>query len=304
MQVVREHRDDLVSRVRVLTAVVTGLIVAIATGFWFTQLVQGDYYRELAENNRLRKLPVKAPRGLIFDRKGRLLVENVPSYNLMIDRRRATSLDHSLWFAAGVLGRPVAELQQILHQYRGVPQFKPVLLAENLSLSEVARFGVEGLEYPEFEVEVQHLRLYRNREQPAHRLQQADWQALIDDPNHPLQNRAIQNTYSPGSTFKIVMATAGLTEKIFDTHTPVLCTGAKSFYGRPFRCWKKGGHGTVEAHSAIKLSCDIYFYTLGQQMGIGKIARYARLFGLGSATGLDIGGEKRGNVPVPGWSQE
>ncbi len=426
MQVVREHRDDLVGRVRVLTAVVTGVLVAIAAGFWFTQLVQGDYYRELAENNRLRKLPIKAPRGLIFDRKGRLLVENVPSYSLMIDRSRATSLDHSLWYAAGVLGRPVADLQQILHQYHGVPVFKPVLLAENLSLSQVARFGVEGLEYPEFEVEVQHQRLYRHREQTAHilgylgeptvdelregngvyqpgdpvgkkgieqtydaelrgkdgervvvvdsrgellqeyksipavpgknltlsidldlqqeaarwldgpekvgavvamdprngeiltlvsapafnpnlfarRLQQADWQALIDDPNHPLQNRAIQNTYSPGSTFKIVMATAGLTEKIFDDHTPVTCSGSKVFYGRPFRCWKKGGHGTVEAHSAIKLSCDIYFYTLGQKMGIEKIARYARLFGLGSLTGIDIQGEKRGNVPDPEWSEK
>ena len=93
MQVVREHRDDLASRVRVLTAVVTGLLVVIATGFWFAQLVQGDYYRELAENNRLRKLPIKAPRGLIYDRKGRLLVENVPSYNLMLDRSRAGDLD-------------------------------------------------------------------------------------------------------------------------------------------------------------------------------------------------------------------
>src|SRR3954462_6767958 len=140
MQVVREHRDDLVGRVRVLTIMVTTLLVMIATGFWFAQLVQGDYYRELAENNRLRKLPIKAPRGLIFDRKGRLLVENVPSYNLMIDRSRAGNLEHSLWFAAGVLGRPVAELQQILQKYHGVPTFKPVLLAESLSLSEVARF--------------------------------------------------------------------------------------------------------------------------------------------------------------------
>jgi penicillin-binding protein 2 len=428
MQVVREHRDDLVGRVRVLTAIVTGVLVAIGTGFWFTQLVQGDYYRELAENNRLRKLPIKAPRGLIFDRKGRLLVENVPSYSLMIDRSRAAKLDASLAYAAGVLGRPVADLQQILHQYRGVPVFKPVLLAENLSLSQVARFGVEGLEYPEFDVEVQHQRLYRHREQTAHilgylgeptleelrdgkgiyqpgdpvgkkgieqtydaelrgkdgervvvvdsrgqllkeyetkstpaipgknltlsidldlqqeaarwldgpekvgavvamdprngeiltlvsapafnpnlfarRLQQADWQALIDDPNHPLQNRAIQNTYSPGSTFKIVMATAGLTEKVFDDHTPVTCTGSKVFYGRPFRCWKKGGHGTVEAHSAIKLSCDIYFYTLGQKLQIESIARYARLFGLGSLTGIDIQGEKRGNVPDKAWSEK
>jgi len=426
MQVVREHRDDLVRRVRVLTVIVTAVLVAIATGFWFTQLVQGDYYRELAENNRLRKLPIKAPRGLIFDRKGRLLVENVPSYNLMIDRSRATDLEHSLWFAAGVLGRPVAELQQILQKYRGVPAFKPVLLAESLSLSEVARFGVEGLDYPEFEVEVQHQRLYRHREQTAHllgylgepsleeiekskggyqpgdmigkkgieqtydpslrgkdgervvvvdsrgqllreyksipaipgknltlsidldlqqeaarwldgpekvgaivaldprngeilalvsapafnpnlfarRLQQADWQALIDDPNHPLQNRAIQNTYSPGSTFKIVMETAGITDHEFDPHTSVLCTGAKSFYGRPFRCWKKGGHGTVDGHLALKLSCDVYFYTLGQKMGIEKIARYSRLFGFGSLTGIDIEGEKRGNVPDPEWSQK
>jgi penicillin-binding protein 2 len=426
MQMVREHRDDLVHRVRVMTAVVTGVIVAIATGFWFTQLVQGDYYRELAENNRLRKLPIKAPRGLIFDRKGRLLVENVPSYNLMIDRSRAADLEHSLWFAAGVLGRPVAELQQILQKYRAVPAFKPVLLAESLSLSEVARFGVEGLDYPEFEVEVQHQRLYRHREQTAHllgylgepsldeiekskggyqpgdmigkkgieqtydpslrgkdgervvvvdsrgqllreyksvpavpgqnltlsidldlqqeaarwldgpekvgavvamdprngeilalvsapafnpnlfakRLQQADWQALIEDPNHPLQNRAIQNTYSPGSTFKIVMETAGITDHEFDPHTSVLCTGAKSFYGRPFRCWKKGGHGTVDGHLALKLSCDVYFYTLGQKMGIEKIARYSRLFGFGSLTGIDIEGEKKGNVPDPEWSQK
>src|SRR3954453_5686092 len=426
MQVVREHRDDLVSRVRVLTAVVTGLIVAIATGFWFTQLVQGDYYRELAENNRLRKLPIKAPRGLIFDRKGRLLVENVPSYSLMIDRSRTANLDHSLWFASGVLGRPVADLQQILQKYSGIPSFKPVLLAENLSLSEVARFGVEGLEYPEFEVEVQHQRLYRHREQTAHllgylgeptldeiqkangalqpgdmigkkgieqtydadlrgkdgervvvvdsrgqlldqygqkdadpghnltlsidldlqqeaarwldgpekvgavvamdprngeilalvsppsfnpnlfarRLQQDDWNALISDPNNPLQNRAIQNTYSPGSTFKIVMATAGLTEGAFETDTTVQCSGSKSFYGRPFRCWRKEGHGSVNAHLALKLSCDVYFYTLGQKLGIEKIARYARLFGLGSTTGIDIQGEKKGLVPDSEWSQK
>jgi penicillin-binding protein 2 len=426
MQVVREHRDDLVSRIRVLTAVASGLLVAIATGFWFVQLVQGDYYRELAENNRLRKLPMKAPRGLIYDRKGRLLVENVPSYALMLDRSRAGDLSRSLRFAATVLARPLEDLQRLLAGYAAVPAFKPVLLAENLTLSEVARFGVEGLEYPEFEVEVQHLRLYRHREQTAHllgylgeatqeeidaskgayqpgdlvgkkgveqtydmalrgtdgervvvvdsrgellqeyrrkpavpgrnlqlsidldlqqeaarwldgpekvgaviamdprngeiltlvsspsynpnlfarRLQRADWQALIDDPNHPLQNRAIQNTYSPGSTFKIVMETAGLTEGIFNEHTSVGCSGAKSFYGRPFRCWRKGGHGIVNAHTAFKVSCDVYFYTLGQTMGIEKIARYAHLFGLGSPTGIDISGEKRGLVPDPEWSLE
>ena len=144
------------------------MLVVIATGFWFTQLVQGDYYRELAENNRLRKLPIKAPRGLIFDRKGRLLVENVPSYNLMLDRSRATTSTTASAFAAGVLGRPVAELQAAA---RPVPRRAGVQAGaagrEPLPL-QVARFGVAGLEYPEFEVEVQHLRLYRHREQTAH----------------------------------------------------------------------------------------------------------------------------------------
>src|SRR5687768_14090896 len=168
MQVVREHRDDLVSRVRVLTTLASGLLVAIATGFWFVQLVQGDYYRELAENNRLRKLPIQAPRGLIYDRKGRLLVENVPSYNLMVDRSLAQDLPGALEFAAGVLGRPLPELQTLMAGYAAIPDFKPVLLAENLTLSQVARLGVAGLEFPEFDVEVQHLRLYRHREQTAH----------------------------------------------------------------------------------------------------------------------------------------
>lgn len=426
MQMVREHRDDLVQRIRVLSAVVTALLVAIAAGFWFVQLVQGDYYRELAENNRLRKLPVKAPRGLIFDRKGRLLVENIPSYNLMLDRSRSADLAASLAFVASVLEKPLPELRALVERYRPIPEFKPVLLAENLTLSQVARLGVVGLEYPEFEVEVHHLRLYRHREQTAHllgylgevtqdeidqsdrfyspgdlvgkkgieqtydeilrgedgervvvvdsrgelldeygrkpavpgknltlaldlelqqeaarwldgpekvgaivamdprngeilamvsspsynpnlfarRLQSHEWKALIEAPYHPLQNRAIQNTYSPGSTFKIVMATAGLTEGVVDEHSTVHCTGARSFYGRSFRCWKKGGHGTVDAHRALKLSCDVYFYLLGQKLGIERIARYSRIFGLGSPTGIEISGEKSGLVPDTAWSEK
>src|SRR5579863_8897197 len=168
MQVVREHRDDLIGRVRLLAAAVTGLLVLIASGFWFVQIAQGDYYRELAENNRLRKLPIIAPRGLIFDRRGRLLVENLPSYNLMVDRSRTTDVERSLAFAATVLARPLGDLEDLMERYRGVPVYKPVLLAENLSLAEVARFGVEALEYPEFQVEVQQSRLYRHREQTAH----------------------------------------------------------------------------------------------------------------------------------------
>lgn len=424
MRVVREHRDDLVARIRILSALVSGLVAVIAVGYWYVQLVRGEEYRQLAEENRLRKLPIKAPRGLIYDRHGRLLVENVPSYNLMLDRSRAADLGRSLRFAAGVLGRPPADLQGVLDRYKAIPEFTPVLLAENLTLSQVARFEVTGLEHPEYDVEVHHLRLYRHGAQTAailgylgevtgdeierseglykagdlvgkkgieqtydavlrgkdgmravvvdsrgelleefgreaavpgktlnltidlelqqeaarwldgpekvgaivaldphngevlamvsspsynsnlfaRRLQANDWKALIQDPLHPLQNRAIQNTYSPGSTFKIVMATAGLTEGIFNEHTRVFCGGAGVFYGRRFRCWKKGGHGSVDARGALKYSCDIYFYTLGQRMGIEKIAEYSRIFGLGKLTGIDIKGEKKGLVPDSEWS--
>jgi penicillin-binding protein 2 len=424
MKVVREHRDDLIQRVRLLAGVVSGVLVLIAAGFWFVQIVQGDYYRELAENNRLRKLPMQAPRGLIYDRDGRLLVENVPSYNLMLDRSRSADLARGLGFVGGILGREPAELAGVLDRYRGIPDFKPVLLAENLTLSQVARLGAAGLEYPELEVEVQHLRLYRHSAQTAHvlgylgevtqeevaasggrlgpgdlvgkkgiertydellrgsdgervvvvdsrgellqeygrnapvpgknlkltldlglqqeaarwfegpekvgavvaldprngevlamvsspsfnpnlfarRLQAEEWKALIGDPYHPLQNRALQNTYSPGSVFKIVMATAGLTERVVNENDRVFCPGAAVIYGHSFRCWKKGGHGSVNIHEAIKLSCDVYFYHLGQKLGIERIAKYARLFGLGSIAGIDIQGEKRGLVPDPAWS--
>lgn len=426
MRVVREHRDDLVTRIRILAAVVIGLIAVIGVGFWYVQLVRGEEYRQLAEENRLRKLPIKAPRGLIYDRHGRLLVENIPSYNLMLDRSRSKDLNRALGFASGVLERPVPELRSVLDRYKGIPTFTPVLLAENLTLTQVARFGVTGLELPEFEVEVQHLRLYRHGVQTAaflgyigevtqaeierseglykpgdlvgkkgieqaydadlrgvdgeqavvvdsrgklleefgrepavpgktlkltidlelqqeaarwlegpekvggivamdprngeilalvsspsynpnlfaRRLQAGDWKALLEDPYHPLQNRAIQNTYSPGSTFKIIMATAGLTEGVFDEHTRVFCGGAGVFYGRRFRCWKAGGHGSVDARLALKHSCDVYFYTLGQKMGIDRIARYSRTFGLGQLTGIDIKGEKKGLVPDQEWSLE
>ncbi len=350
MKVVREYRDDLVQRVRLLTYTVAALLVLIAAGFWFVQIVQGDYYRELADNNRLRKLPIQAPRGLMLDRNGRILVENIPSYNLMIDRSRSADVKRSLAFAAEVLGRPPAEMAALMEHYRGIQDFKPVLVGENLSLAQVARIGVANLEYPEFEVEVQNFRLYRHGAQTAHvlgylgeatleevedaggrlaggdmvgkkglekrydaqlrgrdgervvvvdsrgqllqeygkqpavpganltltldldlqeeaahwldgpekvgaivamdprngeilalvsspsfnsnlfsrRLQADDWKALIEEPYNPLQDRALQNTYSPGSTFKIVMATAGLAEGVIGEHDRVFCPGGRS----------------------------------------------------------------------------
>jgi penicillin-binding protein 2 len=136
----------------------------------------------------------------------------------------------------------------------------------------------------------------------THRLQENDWQALLEAPNNPLQNRAMQNAYSPGSTFKIVMATAGLSEHLIDEHFRLSCGGSTVIYNHSFRCWRKDGHGSVNVVEALERSCDVFFYHLGQRLGIERIARYARLFGLGAPTGIDIPGEKEGLVPDAAWS--
>lgn len=419
---VREHREDLVRRVRILAGGALAFLVVIAVTFWSVQIVHGDYYRNLAENNRLRKLPVRAPRGLIYDREGRLLVENVPSYDLLIDRSRSVDLDESVRFASEILGRSEDELRQVLEAARSAPPLQPARVASDLTLAQVGRFEAKRLEHPEFEIDVRHLRLYRHGPRTAHVLgylgevspaeieahegvyepgdlvgkkgversydrhlrgddgervavvdsrgrvleeyrreraeaglpvtlsldlelqqeaarlmadqvgavvaldprtgeiralysapaynanllargvTQEQWQEILDAPNHPLQNRATQNTYSPGSVFKMVMGAAGLAEGVVDESSTFYCGGSTMVYGHRFRCWKRQGHGTVDLIEAIKGSCDIYFYNVGKALGIDRIARYSRLFGLGERTGIELEGEKAGLVPDPAWS--
>lgn len=424
MSQVREQRDDLLHRLPRMRLVFLVLMLVVAARFWFVQAVSGDYYRRLADNNRLRSVQIQAPRGLIYERQGNLLVENIPAYNLMLDRSRAADIDGSLRFAAQVLQRPLEELLAAIERESNKSLFQPVLIAEDLTLSQVARLSVSSLEHPEFEIEAGHLRLYRYGPMTAHllgylgevtekeldqpgtplrsgdligrkgieqsydghlrgidgerivivdsrgrpkeeterrrakpgkrldiavdldlhqeaarffegkegaavaldpatgevrmlfsapaynpnlfsrRLDHAAWQELVDSPTHPLQDRALQGTYSPGSVFKIIMAVAGLSERVIDTRSSVYCPGSARIYNRRFRCWKRGGHGWVELRRAIKESCDVYFYQLGKQLGISRIAHYSRLFGFGRPTGVEISGEKPGLVPDAEWSLE
>jgi penicillin-binding protein 2 len=136
------------------------------------------------------------------------------------------------------------------------------------------------------------------------RVSAVEWNGLLTDSNHPLQNRAIQNMFSPGSTFKVFVAYGALAQGLVDPEQTVFCPGYATYYGRTFQCHKKGGHGTVNLRNAIKLSCDVYFYALGHRLGIDRIAQIAQSFGFGSPTGVDLPYEKSGLVPSEQWALE
>ena len=133
----------------------------------------------------------------------------------------------------------------------------------------------------------------------SRRVTRAEWQAIVENADKPLQNRAIQNVYSPGSVWKAFVAYAALTNGIDPSET-VHCPGFATFYGRRFRC--HGAHGTVDLPRALQVSCDVWFYTAGRRLGIDALAEAARTFGFGRPTGVDLASEKPGNVPSTAWS--
>jgi len=135
------------------------------------------------------------------------------------------------------------------------------------------------------------------------RLTPAAWARLTEDPRRPLHDRVVGSVYSPGSTFKIVMAVAALEEGMLAPGERIRCLGAARFYGRTFHCHRTWGHGEVDLREAIVRSCNIFFYTLGQRLGIERIAAWARRFGLGSRTGIPLLGEAAGIVPDDAWKR-
>jgi len=413
-----ERQRRYIARLRWLSIAIAAVFATVVVRYWYVQVIDGAHYRDLAEKNRLREVRQPAPRGLILDRGGRALVENVPTYRLRLDPTLSGDLDDSVAFASRILEVPASDLAAILAES---PPLRPALLAEDLTLSQVARFEAAELEHSEFDVEVGLRRFYRHGTQNAHLLgyigeasedaiharpelrpgdlvgikgiersydpllrgedgrrvvvvdsrgrlvkeqiheratrgadlqltldldlQQAaerffqsrvgsavamdadtgeilalvsapsynpnlfargiaskEWRDLLASPNDPLQNRALQNTYQPGSVFKIVVALAALEEGLVDPDETVVCNGRTRINNEVKRCWRAGGHGPVNLHEALVDSCNIYFYHLGQKLGIERLAKQARRWGLGHPTGIELEGEKSGLVPDREWS--
>jgi len=420
---VRENRRDLSSRIEIARVAVGAVFALLAFAYWYVQIVRGDYYFELSENNRIRSVKLNAPRGYVLDRNGAVLVENEPAYSLQLYRRESKNVNASVDFAVRLLGLQIDPIRARLERGRRFPEFVPIPIAENLTLEEVAAIEARAPEHPEFAITVSQRRLYKRGGSAAHilgylaeatpdqirasgsahtlgdwigqkgiessyekllggvngerrvivdshareiaeesrsesrpgqnlfltvdrdlqhlaeelfadkvgsavaldpktgeilalvsspsydpnwftrRVTAEEWTSLLSDPDHPLQNRAIQNTYSPGSVFKIFLAYGALARGWVDPDAQVFCPGHATFYGRTFRCHRSGGHGWVNLRNAIKLSCDVYFYNLGRRLGVDRIAEIARAFGFGEPTGLDLAHEKPGLVPSEEWAR-
>jgi penicillin-binding protein 2 len=416
-----EDRRPVLSRIDWLGRgawVVFGVLVGV---YWFHQVLRGEEYARQAENNRLRSVPVTAPRGFILDRNGVVLAENEPAFTLLLYRRETKDLDGSLRFVADLLNRPFEDLRRRVERDRSSYEFVPVVLEENLTMGEVSAVEAHALEHPELVVQTAERRVYTNGTLAAHllghlgeatveqvaarsgrtrpgeaigqkgveaayqdllsgvsgsrtyvidsfgrevgeaertaplpgntlfltvdlklqkiaeeyfadkvgsavamdprtgevlamvssppfdpnvfarRVSRKEWEEILSDENHPLTNRALQNLYSPGSVWKAFMSHAILANGI-DPKERVFCTGGATFYGRFFRC--HGRHGSVDLVTAIQVSCDTYFYTMGKRLGIDAIAESAAAFGFGRPTGVDLASEKGGVVPSPEWSEK
>lgn len=131
-----------------------------------------------------------------------------------------------------------------------------------------------------------------------------NWQAMLDNPLHPLINKIVQGQYPPGSTYKIVTATAGLAEGVITPDSILYCPGYYRLGNRTYHCWKHSGHGAVDLNRALSESCDVYFYQVGQRLGVDRLAKYARMFGLGRKTGVEMEHEKSGLIPTAAWKKK
>jgi penicillin-binding protein 2 len=185
---------------------------------------------------------------------------------------------------------------------------KSLRLTIDLDLQAVAELSMEGRKGAVVALDPRNGEVLAMVSQPAYDpnrfaggIRSRDWQELFNNPDSPMLNRAIQGTFAPGSTFKPIMALAGLETGAIDDAFSVYCSGGASFYGDYHRCHLKTGHGAVSLHKGIVQSCDVFFYNVGNRLGIDTIAKYAELCGLGRRTGIDLPGEAEGIVPSSAW---
>jgi penicillin-binding protein 2 len=412
------------ARISVIGILVVTLIFALLLRLAYLQIFAHRHYETLSQANRIKPIPIPAPRGLILDRNGVILAQNYPVYTLEVIPEQVDDMNSLLDEMKGVVKLEEADLKNFKKQLRDRPRFESLVLRSNLTEEEAARVAVKrpylnGVElqarlqrhYPltglgvhaigyvgrinEQELErldksayrgMQHIgklgveatyekillgqvgfekvetnargrslrviereapvagkNLYLSMDaklqslveqtlgkrrgaviaiEPAtgailafvstptydpnpfvNGIDTGSYDALLNDPDKPLINRALNGQYSPGSTIKAFLGLAALELDGFDPNRPVACPGWYSLPGstHQFRDWKKGGHGAVNLHDAVVQSCDVFFYKLAVAMNIDGIKKFLAPFGFGRKTGVDLFNESEGILPSPEW---
>jgi penicillin-binding protein 2 len=396
------------------------ILAGLVVGLWRLQVLGADNWRTLAEANRIRKVPVLAPRGRLFDREGRLLVDNYPSTSCFLLREQMKDATSDLPMIAAALHLPIEQIQATMRRYQTAAKYQPIPLKQDITPDEQAFIEAHRNELPELETLDEQRRLYPRDGFAAHligyvgevsendlnqtryafyqpgdvvgksgveatydsvlrgvdgsrdvivnshgkevgslgqelakpgqdlrltidldlqkvaeqaidgkngaivamdphtgeilamvsrptfdpnqfsvRLTHSYWNSILENPNHPLLNKAIQAQLAPGSTFKIIMSVAGLQEGLAQALN-VVCNGGATFFGHFYGCDRH--HGSVNINNAIPYSCDTYYYTLANRLGIDTIARYATSLGLSQRTGIDLPDEVTGIMPSTAWA--
>jgi penicillin-binding protein 2 len=414
---------DLHRRLFILRVGLLLVVALLGLRLWHLQIREGPYYRDLSENNRTRQVLLEPARGLIYDRHGVLLANNVPSFSLYVTledvkdrdaliqqltdllgldptlvRKKMTTKgskllprkikDHMTLRDATLVESHRLDLPGVMIQVESQRNYPGGVTAAHL-LGYVGEVSADQLEKPEFvdlhqgsivgqygveksydrhmrgtagqkSVEVDALghekkasvverpqagndlyltidvRLQKvaedllGEEQGAivaldpnsgdilamasrpgfdpnllsRELTAKQWVEIVQDEGRPLNNRASQGQYPPGSTFKIPMAVAALETNTMSPSSTVFCNGGYQFGKRLYHDWKASGHGYVNLHNALVHSCDVYFYTIGQRMGIDVMAEFGKDFGLGKATGVELPSERSGIMPSTAWKQK
>jgi penicillin-binding protein 2 len=419
----QEGPVDVQRRLPLLAVYIVLFVASLYIRLWYLQAVKGTYYYEQAESNRIRPVKLRPPRGIIYDRHGRPLVENVLTFDISLVPEDAPDLEATIGQMSRIVGIDEDSLRAALSDASEVRvKYDPVKMQEEAPWDEVALVEAHQEELQGAIIEPEHRRHYpygglashqlgyigkvsqaqKKQDQPdtglltgqggiekiydkllrgtaGRRMIQVnasgrkvkdlgieeprpgidlyltidlevqkaaeeglgdragavvamdpnsgeilalashpnydpnlfprgisptDWVRLMNDPSHPLYNRAIQSVYPPGSTFKIIVSLAGLESGVIDPDEKITCRGFLTSGRRAFRCWKKGGHGAISFHQALVESCDVYFYTMGDRIGWDRVASYARKLGYGNLTGIPLPDEKPGLIPTTEWKKK
>jgi penicillin-binding protein 2 len=401
------------------------MVTTLAGRLYYLQVIEGEKYRLLSDENRINHRILFPPRGLIVDRFGIPMATNSPSYRAILVAEQTPSLKATLEAFSAIVPLSERDIAKAMKERQHTQDFKPITVKDDLNWEEVNAVELNLPDLPGISIEIDQKRVYpfggitshilgyvavpnekdverdpdpllkqpgfrvgknglerqydaalrggagesqlevnsfgrvirelaRQEGQPggdlvttldiglhqfAHQrlssemagaaavmdvytgdllalvstpsydptafyrgLTNDEWQELSNDIYGPLTNKAVAGQYAPGSTFKMMTALAGLRAGVSPSDH-VYCSGVTVLGSARFHCWKREGHGSLDMPTALKFSCDCYFYEIARRAGIDRIAETARLFGLGDVEGLDLPGEKPGLIPDSQWKK-